>query len=78
VGRIVRGLPDARVVCVYLRGERQATWSDVPVRGERFRVRVADLEPKSARSGLRGSLEVSQQVLGKLAEMEQEHFDAGR
>jgi 1-acyl-sn-glycerol-3-phosphate acyltransferase len=78
VGRIVRALPDARVVCVYLRGERQDTWSDLPVRGERFRVRVAELEPKSASSGLRGSLEVSQQVLGKLAEMERGHFDAGR
>jgi hypothetical protein len=49
----------------------------VPARGERFRVRVDELEPKSERSGLRGSLEVSQQVLGKLAEMEQEHFDVG-
>ena len=78
VGRIVRGLPEARVVCVYLRGARQDTWSDLPARGERFRVRVAGLEPKSTRSGLRGSLEVSQQVLGKLAEMEQEHLDAGR
>jgi 1-acyl-sn-glycerol-3-phosphate acyltransferase len=78
VGRIARALPDARVLCVYLRGEHQDTWSDLPVRGERFRVRVADLEPKSARNGLRGSLEVSQQVLGKLAEMEREHFDARR
>ncbi len=74
VGRIVRALPEARVLCVYLRGDGQTSWSDVPARGERFRVRVDELEPKSARSGLRGSLEVSQQVLAKLAEMEQEHF----
>jgi 1-acyl-sn-glycerol-3-phosphate acyltransferase len=78
VGRIVRALPGARVLCVYLRGERQETWSDAPVRGERFRVVVEELEPKSERGGLRGSIEVSQQVLGKLAEMEQEHFDGRR
>ena len=76
VGRIVRALPGARVLCVYLRGDGQESWSDLPARGERFRVRVDELEPKSSRSGLRGSLEVSQQVLGKLAEMEQENFHA--
>jgi 1-acyl-sn-glycerol-3-phosphate acyltransferase len=78
VGRIVRALPGTRVLCVYLRGERQETWSDLPARGERFRVRVCELEPKSERSGLRGSLEVSRQVLAKLAEMEREHFDGRR
>jgi hypothetical protein len=76
VGRIIRALPEARVLCVYLRGDGQATWSDLPAHGERFRLRVAELEPKSSRNGLRGSIEVSQQVLGKLAEMEQEHLDA--
>lgn len=76
VGRIVRAVPGTRVLCVYLRGDGQDRWSDLPARGERFRVRVDELEPKSSRNGLRGSLEVSQQVLGKLAEMEQEHFHA--
>jgi 1-acyl-sn-glycerol-3-phosphate acyltransferase len=76
VGRIVRALPGRRVLCVYLRGESQQTWSDTPVRGERFHVRVEALEPKSESGGLRGSLEVSRQVLAKLAEMEREHLDA--
>jgi 1-acyl-sn-glycerol-3-phosphate acyltransferase len=78
VGRIVRAVPGLRVLCVHLRGERQESWSDLPARGERFRVRVEELEPKSERGGLRGSLEVSQQVLAKLAEMEREHFDGRR
>lgn len=76
VGRIVRSLPGARVLCVYLRGQGQTTWSDRPARGERFRVRVDELEPKSEHGGLRGSLEVSQQVLARLAEMEREYFHA--
>ena len=78
VGRIVRALPGLRVLCVYLRGDGQATWSDFPARGERFRVRVEELEPKSDHGGLRGSLEVSRQILAKLGDMEQEHFDARR
>ena len=78
VGRIVRALPGLRVLCVYLRGEGQETWSDFPARGERFRVRVEQLEPKSDRGGLRGSLEVSRQILAKLGDMEREYFDARR
>jgi 1-acyl-sn-glycerol-3-phosphate acyltransferase len=78
VGRIVRALPGLRVLVVYLRGEGQTTWSDFPARGERFRVRVEELEPKSDRGGLRGSLEVSRQILAKLGDMEREYFDARR
>jgi 1-acyl-sn-glycerol-3-phosphate acyltransferase len=78
VGRIARAAAGTRVLCVYLRGERQQSWSELPARGERFRVRVCELEPKSERSGLRGSLEVSQQVLARLADIEREHFDGRR
>ena len=34
MGRIVRAVPAARVLCVYLRGDAQQTWSDLPARGE--------------------------------------------
>ena len=78
VGRIARALPGLRVLCVYLRGDGQATWSDYPARGERFRIRVEELEPKSDRGGLRGSIEVSRQILAKLGDMEREYFDARR
>ena len=41
---------------------------------ERFRVQLRSLEPKTNRSGLRGSLEVGNQILAALSEMEQRHF----
>ena len=63
VGRIVRALPGCRVLCVYLRGEHQTTWSARPIRGERFRVSVASLEPRATAPGLRGSLAIAEQVL---------------
>ena len=75
VGRIVKELPGCRVVCVYLRGEGQETWSALPKRGERFRVQAQAFEPKSDHRGMRGSLDISRQILGRLAEMEQRHFD---
>ena len=36
VGRVIGDLPECRVLCVYLRGEHQDGFSDLPARGERF------------------------------------------
>ena len=64
VGRVVKALPGCRVLCVYLRGEGQTTYTDAPARGERFRVRFASLEPKTEHGGMRGSLAITQADAG--------------
>jgi hypothetical protein len=74
IGRIVKSLPGCRVLCVYLRGDLQASYSDLPARGDRLWVSLASLEPKSDHAGLRGSRDVARQIAAKLAEMEQAHF----
>jgi hypothetical protein len=76
VGRIVGSVPGCRVLCVYLRGERQARFSDLPERGQRFRVELALLEPKSDLKGLRRSMDLSRQIVTQLAEMEKRWLDA--
>ena len=76
VGRSVRSVSHCRVLCVYLRGDRQRDYSALPARGDRLRVRLSLLEPKSDSGGLRGSRDVARQIVTRLAEMEQEHFDA--
>jgi len=76
VGRVVKALPGCRVLCLYLRGEGQTTYTDSPARGERFRVRFASLEPKTEHGGMRGSLAITKQVLARLAVLETEWFDA--
>jgi hypothetical protein len=76
VGRIVKSAPGCRVMCVYLRGDAQSQYSGLPARGDTVRARIAWLEPKSDRRGLRGSLDVARQILIRLAELEREHFDA--
>jgi hypothetical protein len=73
---LVKSLPGCRVLCVYLRGEGQTSFSDAPARGERFRVRFASLEPKTEHGGMRGSVAISQQILARLAALETEWFDA--
>jgi 1-acyl-sn-glycerol-3-phosphate acyltransferase len=76
VGRVVKSLPGCRVLCVYLRGEHQSDWSDLPPRGDVFHASLSCFEPHSERSGLRGSLEIGHQILTRLDEMERRHFEA--
>jgi len=75
VGRVVKSVPGCRVLCVYLRGERQQSYSALPVRGDRLHARLSLIEPKTHHAGLRGSRDLAQQITGRLAEMEREHFD---
>ena len=75
VGRILRALPDCRVLCVYVRGDRQEGHTALPTRGDRFRVSLRSLEPKTTQRGLRGSLDISKQIISQLAEMERRYFD---
>jgi len=75
VGRVIRLVPRCRVLCVYLRGERQRSWSQIPERGDRFYVAINEIEPKTDAGGLRGSRDLVEQVVRKLHEMEEEYFD---
>jgi 1-acyl-sn-glycerol-3-phosphate acyltransferase len=75
VGRIVKALPGCQVVCVYLRGDHQQSWTDRPVTSERFRAALETFEPKTDRKGLRGSLDIARQILARLAAMERRHLD---
>jgi len=75
VGRVVKTLPGCQVVCVYLRGMTQKSWSARPSFGETFRVFVECFEPKTDNAGLRGSVDISGQILRRLAAMEKRQFD---
>jgi 1-acyl-sn-glycerol-3-phosphate acyltransferase len=89
IGRVLGRLQDPIVVCAYLRGERQATWSAFPARGDTLHLRAEILEPKkgdatpanvanfantASTHGLRASRELARQVIEKLKSMEDEHF----
>ncbi len=76
VGRVLKAVPGCRVLCVYLRGDAQRRYSGLPARGDRIRARIAWLEPKSERGGLRASRDVARQILARLAELEREHLEA--
>ncbi len=74
VGRVVRSLPGCRVLCVYVRGRHQSTYSDYPMRGERFHVDLRVIEPRTEHAGLRGSRDVARQIVAELAALERRYF----
>ncbi|MCO6432063.1 MAG: 1-acyl-sn-glycerol-3-phosphate acyltransferase [Deltaproteobacteria bacterium] len=74
VGKILKRLPGCRVLCLYLRGRQQSTYSDFPRKGEIFDIEMELITPHSEKDGLRGIKELSHQVISKLKQMEEDYF----
>jgi len=70
VGRLVQALPEARVLCLYLRGRSQKTYSFFPHRGERFDASAVLIEPRTALTGGQGAKDLTQQILDQLRAQE--------
>jgi hypothetical protein len=62
------------VLCAYLRGARQTTWSALPARGDTLHLYVEVLEPKTDATGMRASRDLARQVMDKIKAMEDAHF----
>ncbi len=71
VGRLIKELGDCRVLCVYLRGDEQHSWSHVPAVGDTFTVATRLVEPRTDLRGMRASRDLASQLLDHLVEMEQ-------
>jgi len=75
LGRLVKSVPGTRVLCVYMRGDHQNEYSFLPVKGETFHLAMSWLEPATEKRGLRGSVDITKQILTRLEEMEEAYFD---
>ena len=74
MGRITSSVRNCRALVVYLRGDRQRTWSTVPAMGDSFYVDFEVLRPHSERTGMRRSREYAQQIAQRLVRMEEKYF----
>jgi hypothetical protein len=77
VGRLIKDVQGCRVLCVYLRGDSQQTWSNLPARGETFTITTRLVEPRTALRGLRASRDLATQVVEQLVDMEREYLGSG-
>ncbi len=76
VGRLLAANENCLVICAYLRGAEQQSWSKLPKRGERFRLELRPFSPTSEKRGLRKSRDLTQQILTELSDMEASYFAA--
>lgn len=74
VGQLLNQIPDAKVLCVYLRGMHSGGFGDFPAAGECFHVELQMLAPQSSSQGLRRARDLSAQVVACLKRMEEAYF----
>jgi hypothetical protein len=75
VGRLLTECPEARVMCVYLRGEHQDSYGFIPRRGESFYLAVRELPlARTAAGTLREQRRLAAAIIDQLAQMEEEYF----
>jgi hypothetical protein len=66
---------ELQVMCLYLRGNGQVSYSLIPDFGERFTVLMNVFKPKkTALTGLRAQRDYAGQIIQRLAEMEDKYF----
>ncbi len=73
VGKILQNIPDAIVVCIYLRGTKQVTYSTIPQKKDHFYLKLNPICPKTEAKGLRGQRELSLQIIRELKSMEENY-----
>lgn len=79
VGRFVKEHPDCKVMCLYLRGDAQETYSLFPKWGEHFSLMMDILVPERAQfNGVRAQRFYAEQIILKLARMEESYFAVRR
>ena len=70
VGQIVSETQNCRVLCVYLRGHQQSSYSFFPRRHDNFVVDVQMMQPASSSTGRRAYRDITRQIMIKLQGME--------
>ncbi|HYA15394.1 MAG TPA: lysophospholipid acyltransferase family protein [Syntrophales bacterium] len=79
VGRFVKEFEDCKILCVYMRGDGQQTYGFIPRFGERFTVNMEILQPElTDGNGLRAQRFYAEQIIRKLAQMEEGYFNSHR
>jgi 1-acyl-sn-glycerol-3-phosphate acyltransferase len=73
-GRLFHDTPECRVMCLYMRGDGQETYSNFPRYGETFTVAVEECRPQTQHKGLRAHRDCASQIINFLSEMESQYF----
>lgn len=75
VGKIITSLERAKVLCVYLRSDKQETFSNYPPKDSIFSLKMRLIEPTATNlSKKQASVEIVKQIGATIKEMENQYF----
>ncbi|HDQ04189.1 MAG TPA: 1-acyl-sn-glycerol-3-phosphate acyltransferase [Deltaproteobacteria bacterium] len=79
VGRFIKDVENCKVMCMYMRGDKQEHYGAIPAWGDKFTVMMDVFTPQPVEgSSLRLQREYAAQIIGCLARLEEEYFAAHR
>ena len=76
VGQLLNEIPEANVLCIYMRGTRDGGFTHFPDKGESYYIDMEIFTPVSELKGRRRARDVSTQIISRLKEMEARYFDS--
>lgn len=79
VGRFIKDFQNVNVLCIYLRGDHQTTFTNIPKLGDRFTAKMEVFKPQlSEGNGLKAQRHYAEQIVRHLAKMEEEYYSSHR
>ena len=78
VGKIIQNVPECRVLCVYVRGDKQETYSNYPLKNSHFYMSLNLVTPNTELSGREGCSEIVEQIAKVIKCQEDEYFNSRR
>lgn len=75
IGRIIKDLPETRVLCVYLRSDRQHSYTALPPKGSAFDLEYSVIQPTTAEKGMRAERDLATQVGEEIVKLERQYFE---
>jgi len=79
VGRFIKDFQDIKVMCIYLRGDGQDEFGNIPKFGERFTAKIELFHPRlTEQNGLKAQRTYAEQIIKHLASMEEDYFSSHR
>lgn len=70
VGQLIKNYQHCNVICIYLRGKTDGSFSDFPQKHQEFYMDVELINPTSDCQGIKRARDLSTQIIEKLKEME--------
>jgi 1-acyl-sn-glycerol-3-phosphate acyltransferase len=75
VGKIIQSLGECNVLCLYIRGDKQAGHSNYPPRGSKFRPLIKLIKVKANSENRRAYLEIGVEIAKNIKELENKYFE---